>query len=99
MLSIMSFTGKIENTFSASIGLYVLGKTHYIAHENGSLVQNTQTNWALFLLTTVVPAIGYLLMLVPMHLYNISGDGHRQMLKDIKARNAEKAAANVEAAQ
>ncbi len=96
MLSIMSFTGKIENTFSSSIGLAVLGFTGYIQHTEGSLVQNTQTNWALFLLTTLVPAIGYLLMLVPMHFYNITGDGHRQMMKEImerrEARKAEKKA-------
>lgn len=91
MLSIMSFTGKIENTFSASIGLFVLGLTHYQAHENGSLVQNDATNWALFLLTTVVPAIGYLLMLIPMHFYNITGEGHRRMIREIKERNAQSA--------
>lgn len=98
MLSIMSFTGKIENTLSSSIGLAVLGFTGYIQHTEGSLVQNTETNWALFLLTTVVPAIGYLLMLVPMHFYNITGDGHRQMMKDIMERRetlkAEKEAVN-----
>lgn len=87
MLSIMSFTGKIENTFSASIGLFILGLTNYQAHENGSLIQNPETNWALFLLTTVVPAIGYILMLLPMHFYNITGDGHRKMLAEIHARN------------
>lgn len=86
MLSIMSFTGKIENTLSSSIGLAVLGFTGYIQHTEGSLVQNSQTNWALFLLTTVVPAVGYLLMLVPMHFYNITGDGHRKMMKDIMQR-------------
>ena len=94
MLSIMSFTGKIENTFSSSIGLAILGFTGYVQHTEGSLVQNTETNWALFLLTTIVPAIGYLLMLVPMHFYNITGDGHRQMMKEImerrEARKAEK---------
>ena len=89
MLSIMSFTGKIENTFSSSIGLFVLGLTHYQTHENGSLVQNDATNWALFLLTTVVPAVGYLLMLLPMAFYNISGDGHRRMMQDIKERRAQ----------
>lgn len=101
MLSIMSFTGKIENTISSSVGLAVLGFTGYIQHTEGSLVQNTQTNWALFLLTTLVPAIGYLLMLVPMHFYNITGDGHRQMMKEImekrekiKAENETKAAVN-----
>lgn len=101
MLSIMSFTGKIENTISSSVGLAVLGFTGYIQHTEGSLVQNTQTNWALFLLTTLVPAIGYLLMLVPMHFYNITGDGHRKMMKEImekrekiKAENETKAVVN-----
>ncbi|MCD7873161.1 MAG: MFS transporter [Clostridiales bacterium] len=97
MLSIMSFTGKIENTFSSSIGLAVLGFTGYIQHTEGSLVQNSQTNWALFLLTTVVPAVGYILMLVPMHFYNITGQSHREMMKEImakrEARRAEKTAA------
>lgn len=86
MLSIMSFTGKIENTFSSSIGLAILGVTGYIQHTEGSLVQNAETNWALFLLTTVVPAIGYLLMLVPMHFYNITGGSHRAMMQEIMAR-------------
>ena len=52
-------------------------------------MQNPQTNMALFLLTTLVPAIGYLLMLVPMHFYNITGDGHRQMMKEIMERRAQ----------
>lgn len=52
------------------------------------MIQNTQTNWALFLMTTIVPAIGYLLMLIPMHFYNITGDGHRQMMKEILERRA-----------
>ncbi len=86
MLSIMSFTGKIENTFSSSIGIAILGITGYIVHEEGNVIQNAQTNWALFLLTTLVPAIGYLLMLIPMHFYNITGESHRAMMKDIFAR-------------
>lgn len=39
-------------------------------------------------MTTIVPAIGYLLMLIPMHFYNITGDGHRQMMKEIMERRA-----------
>ena len=43
-------------------------------------------------MTTVFPIIGYLLMLVPMHFYNITGDGHRKMIKEImERREAEKA--------
>ena len=82
----MSFTGKIENTFSASIGIAILGLTGYIVHEEGSIIQNAQTNWALFLLTTLVPAIGYLLMFIPMKFYDITGASHRKMMKEIKER-------------
>lgn len=88
MLSIMSFTGKIENTFSSSIGLMILSRTGYQQHTEGSLMQNDKTNWALFLMTTLVPAVGYLLMLIPMKFYNITGESHRQMMEDIKQRRA-----------
>lgn len=88
MLSIMSFTGKIENTFSSSIGLTVLSYTGYQQHTEGSLMQNDKTNWALFLMTTLVPALGYLLMLIPMKFYNITGESHRQMMEEIKQRRA-----------
>lgn len=92
MLSIMSFTGKIENTFASSIGLAILGLTNYVAHDEGSLVQNSQTNWALFLMTTIVPAVGFLLMLIPIHFYNITGKGHRKMMEDIFAARAQRRA-------
>ncbi len=48
-------------------------------------------------MTTILPAIGYLLMLVPMAFYNISGKDHHKMIEEIKVRNAKKAA--VEAAE
>ena len=91
MLSIMSFTGKIENSVSSSIGMAILAYTGYIAHEEGSVIQNSGTNMALFLMTTILPAVGYLLMLVPMAFYNISGKDHHKMVEEIKARNAAKA--------
>lgn len=98
MLSIMSFTGKIENTLSSSIGLAVLGWAGYVSHTEGSVVQTTQTNYALFFLTTLLPAIGYILMLIPMHFYNISGKDHRMHVKEINARHAAaEAAAEAEA--
>ena len=97
MLSIMSFTGKIENSVSSAIGMAILAYTGYVAHDEGSVIQNSQTNMALFLMTTILPAIGYLLMLVPMAFYNISGKDHHKMIEEIKVRNAKKAA--VEAAE
>lgn len=94
MLSIMSFTGKIENTFSASIGLSVLGRTGYIEHAEGSVAQNDKTRWALFIMTTLVPAVGYLFMLVPMHFYKITGKKHHEMMEELAVRRA--AIANAE---
>ena len=88
MLSIMSFTGKIENTFSASIGLSVLGKTGYIEHAEGSVAQNEKTRWALFIMTTIVPALGYLLMLIPMHFYKITGEKHHEIMQELAVRRA-----------
>lgn len=92
MLSIMSFTGKIENTFSSSIGLAILGFVGYKSHTEGNLIQSASTNNMLFFLTTLLPAVGYLLMLIPMHFYNITGDGHRQMMKEIKERREKRTA-------
>lgn len=90
MLSIMSFTGKIENSVSSAIGLAILSYTGYIAHKEGSLIQNAATNKALFFMTTLLPAIGYALMLIPMAFYNISGKSHHIMIEEIKARHEKK---------
>ncbi len=94
MLSIMSFTGKIENSVSSAIGLGILSLTGYVSHSEGSLVQNDATNMALFLMTTILPAVGYALMLIPMAFYNISGESHRQMIKELDERHAKQ---NIEA--
>ncbi len=86
---------KLKIPFSSSIGIAILGITGYIVHEEGNVIRNAQTNWALFLLTTLVPAIGYLLMLIPMHFYNITGeksscDDERYICKKRKACQREK---------
>lgn len=90
MLSIMSFTGKLEGTLSSFICLQVLARTGYVEHTTDvSTLQNHSTLLGLFLMTTVFPMVGYALMLIPMHFYNITGDSHRRMIKDIMARRAQ----------
>ena len=37
-------------------------------------------------MTTLFPLAGFALMLLPMMFYNITGEKHRQMMKDIMAR-------------
>ncbi|MBR5410675.1 MAG: MFS transporter [Clostridia bacterium] len=90
MLSIMSFTGKLEGTMSSALALWILGLTHYIEHDDAdekvSMVQNPKTRWALFLMTTVAPIVGYLLMLIPIKFYNITGESHREMMREILKR-------------
>ena len=83
----MSFTGKLEGTLSSFICLRVLSMTGYVEHTtNVPTVQNLATRRGLFAMTTLFPLIGYLLMLVPMCFYNITGEKHRQMMKEIMAR-------------
>ncbi|MCD7828579.1 MAG: MFS transporter [Clostridiales bacterium] len=87
MLSIMSFTGKLEGTLSSFICLQILSRTGYQEHTTDvPTVQNLATRKGLFAMTTIMPMIGYALMLIPMFFYNISGDSHRQMMKDIMER-------------
>lgn len=87
MLSIMSFTGKLEGTLSSFICLRVLSKTGYVEHTtNIPTVQNLATRRGLFAMTTLFPLAGFALMLVPMMFYNITGEKHRQMMKEIMAR-------------
>lgn len=94
MLSIMSFTGKLEGTLSSFICLRILSATNYVEHTvDESTIQNPQTRLALFLMTTVFPAVGYLLMLIPIHFYKITGESHRQMMKEIMARREHQAIA------
>ena len=87
MLSIMSFTGKLEGTLSSFICLRVLSMTGYVEHtSNVSTVQNLATRRGLFAMTTLFPLAGFALMLIPMMFYNITGEKHRKMMKEIMAR-------------
>ena len=87
MLSIMSFTGKLEGTLSSFICLRVLSMTGYVEHTtNIPTVQNLATRRGLFAMTTLFPLAGFALMLIPMMFYNITGEKHRQMMKEIMAR-------------
>ena len=99
MLSLMSFTGKIENSVSSAIGLAILRFTGYIVHTEGSMMQNAATNKALFFMTTLLPAIGYALMLIPMAFYNISGKSHHMMIEELKARHEKEALKKANAKQ
>lgn len=87
MLSLMSFTGKLTNSVSSTIGLAILGMAGYATHEDAIAVAQTATaKSALLSCMTTVPMAGYLLMLVPIIFYNISRKQHNKMMADIAQR-------------
>ncbi|MGN0635852.1 MAG: MFS transporter [Acutalibacteraceae bacterium] len=89
MLSLMSFTGKLTNSVSSTIGLAVLGLANYATHENAVAVAQTFTaKNALLSCMTLIPMGGYILMLLPILFYSISRKQHTQMMAEIAARKA-----------
>ena len=87
MLSLMSFTGKLTNSVSSTIGLAVLGFAGYATHENAVAVAQThEAKTALLSCMTTIPMVGYLLMLVPVIFYSITREQHTRMMAEIAAR-------------
>ncbi|MCR4925208.1 MAG: MFS transporter, partial [Clostridiales bacterium] len=88
MLSIMSLSEKIVTIFGSALALFILGFSNYATHENyASVPQTSQAKLTLLICSTIVPMAGYLLMIIPMLFYDISGDEHGRMLLDVKRRN------------
>lgn len=90
MLSLMSFTGKLTNSASSAIALTILGIANY---NQGSgdrglnpIPQVASAKYALFACISLVPMIGYLIMLIPIHFYSISRSQHELMLAEIAER-------------
>ena len=91
MLSLMSFTGKLTNSVSSTIGLAVLGFANYATHEDAvAVAQTLSAKNALLSCMTTIPMLGYVLMLVPILFYSINRKQHTQMMADIAARKAAK---------
>lgn len=87
MLSLMSFTGKLTNSVSSTIALFILGAAKYATHENAvATAQLPTAKFALLSLQSLVPMAGYLLMLVPIFFYNISRKDHDTMMREIAER-------------
>ena len=87
MLSLMSFTGKLTNSVSSTIGLAVLGWAGYATHEDAIAVAQTPiAKTALLSCMTTIPMVGYLLMLVPVIFYTITRSQHNRMMTEIAAR-------------
>lgn len=94
MMSLISFTGKLSNSGASAIALFVLGLAKYVANDTATPVPQTEeARLALYALYTLIPMLGYLLMLIPLKFYNITRDSHRKMLAEIAQRRSEQEAA------
>ncbi len=90
MMSLMSFTGKFQNSVASAISLFLLGYSGYVQHKDAiPVAQSPKASFTLFTMFTLVPLAGYILMAIPVLFYKITGDSHRKMLDEIRQRRAE----------
>ncbi|MDR3344123.1 MAG: MFS transporter [Oscillospiraceae bacterium] len=76
MLSVISFTGKLQNSASSAVALWLLAVSGYATHTDAIPAPQTDSaRFALFAMFTLIPAAAWLLMLIPMKFYNTKLDG------------------------
>lgn len=72
MLSVISFTGKLQNSASSAVALWMLTLGKYATHSDAVPVpQTANAKFALFAMFTLIPAAAFLLMLIPLKFYNV----------------------------
>ncbi|MDR1805668.1 MAG: MFS transporter [Clostridium sp.] len=76
MLSLISFTGKLQNSASSAIALWLLAWSNYNTHDDAvPTPQEDPARATLFAMFTIIPAIAWLLMLIPLKFYNTKING------------------------
>lgn len=86
--SLLTFMGKFQNGVNVAITGLILGLVRY----NGELdpdvsQQSPLVIKTIYLMVTIVPAIGYLLMSIPFFFYDFNKKKHAEMLEEIMRRN------------
>lgn len=99
--SLNSFVTKFNNAvgaFGVIVGLMVVG---FVQPEvpGVPLPQTEATRNGMFALATLIPAIGFLISLIPMFLYDYTGKKKQAILAELEERRAAKEAQNADEAQ
>ncbi|NCA66436.1 MAG: hypothetical protein EOM87_00065 [Clostridia bacterium] len=92
--SLLTFIGKFQNGVNASIALAVLGYFGYNGHldpEAAGVNQSPKTLSAIFIMVTLVAALGYLLMIIPFLFYKFNKKQHQEILEVLEIRRREAA--------
>jgi Na+/melibiose symporter-like transporter len=75
MMSVISFTGKLQNSASSAVALWLLAVSKYATHSDAvPFPQTDGARFALFAMYTLIPAAAWLLMLIPLKFYKVKRD-------------------------
>lgn len=92
--SLLTFIGKFQNGVNAAITGFVLGFAGYngtLDHEAAGVNQSPATLKAIFIMVTLVAALGYFLMMLPFLFYNFNRKQHHEILEVLEVRRKEAA--------
>ena len=84
MLSLIAFTGKLQNSASSAVVLFILALAKY--QEHADALPYPQTGGAykmLIAMNTLIPAVAWLLMMVPIWFFNT---GARKQAEEVAAQ-------------
>lgn len=89
--SLLTFIGKFQNGVNVAITgmiLYFAGYNGELNHEAAGVNQSPRTLSAIFIMVTLVAALGYLLMMIPFFFYNFNKKQHEEIIEVLRVRRA-----------
>jgi len=89
--SLLTFISKFQNGVNVAIIGFLLSAAGYIGELNPDIEQQSPSALKMiFILVTLIPAIGFLLMGIPFLFYDLSKKRHKAILAELEDRNAKK---------
>jgi len=87
--SLLTFISKFQNGANVAITGFMLSAAGYIGELNPDLEQQSpEALKMIFILVTLVPAIGFLIMGIPFLFYNLSKSKHTLILTELQKRQS-----------
>ncbi|MFU8793424.1 MAG: MFS transporter [Acholeplasmataceae bacterium] len=85
--SLLTFVGKFQNGINVALTGFILSMVGYVGTLNPDVAQQSAvTLKGIFIMVTLVPALGYLVMGIPFIFYDFSRSKHQDILDDLKKR-------------
>ncbi|HRR89163.1 MAG TPA: MFS transporter, partial [Eubacteriales bacterium] len=87
--SMLTFMSQFQNSINVAITGLMLGIAGYNGALDANIAQQSEkTLHMIYIMTTLIPAAGYIIMSIPFFFYNFNNKQHKMMLEVIAARNA-----------